>query len=292
MKKQTAGFLLVTVTAIGLAISTILMKWVPGLTGLTPGQVAVLRFAISAPLMWVILLLRRAKSSFIPEQRWQLIGLGLIYAAASLLALFALSRLSSSLYVILVYVYPSLVVFHGLLTGQPVPRLWWVGLPLTMVGLLLAVVDFGQSLVVDFPGVILSLLNGFAIALYNIWSAKVFNKIPDHHVGTTWVNTSAMIAGLGLIPIFGVNLPDTMTGWVLLFSLGIFGTLIPILTLNHGLELIGAARGSVILTLQPVLAVLISTAFLGETLVLQQWLGGLLVVLAIILLQRCPNRKP
>jgi drug/metabolite transporter (DMT)-like permease len=48
----------------------------------------------------------------------------------------------------------------------------------------------------------------------------------------------------------------------------------------------------VILTLQPVLAVLISTAFLGETLVLQQWLGGLLVVLAIILLQRCPNRKP
>ncbi|MEA3327505.1 MAG: DMT family transporter, partial [Chloroflexota bacterium] len=84
---------------------------------------------------------------------------------------------------------------------------------------------------------------------------------------------------------FGLSTPVSTIGWILLFSLGVFGTMLPILAINYALQLMGAARGSVIMTLQPVLAVLISTIFLGEVLTLQQWVGGILVIAAIVMLQ-------
>lgn len=290
MKKQQLGFILMAISAVGLAVGTILMKQIPLRTTMTPGHVAIWRFTISAPLMWLITLARQKKLDWLPRKTWPLIGLGVVYSAASLLALLALGQLSSSLYAIIVYIYPSLVVVYALVAGSAVPRLWWLGLPLTLIGLALVVFDFGQPLQVDVLGVVLSVLNGLVIAVYNILSAKVFADVSNRQVGTTWVNTGAMLAGLGLIFIFGFNAPDSLVGWVLLIALGIFGTLAPILALNAGLQMVGAARGSVIMTLQPVVAVLISTVFFGDILTPQQWLGGAVVILAIILLQRSPDR--
>ena len=292
MKKSSLGFILMAIAGVGLAVATILMKQIPIQTGLTPGQVAIWRFAIAAPLMWVIALARSRQTAVVPKRPWSLLGLGVIYSVASLLALLSLGRLSSSLYVIIVFVYPSFVVLYSLVSGAPVPRRWWLGLPLALIGLALTLFDFRQSITADVIGVILSLLNGLAIAVYNILSAKVFKQVEDRQVGTTWVNTGALAASLFLIPIMGVAAPQTAQGWISLISLGIFGTLIPILSLNAGLQLVGAARGSLIMILQPVVAILLSTTLLAETLSLQQWLGGVLVIIAIVLLQKSPDHYP
>lgn len=291
MKKQQLGFILMALSAVGLAVGTILMKLVPQNTTMTPAHVAVWRFSIAAPLMWLMTVIRQPKSGFIPDRPWWLIGLGVIYSLASLFALLALERLSSSLYVIIVYIYPSLVVIYSLIIGKSVPRLWWLGLPITLIGLVLTVFEFGQSLQVDLVGFLISVLNGFAIAAYMILSEKIFKFVRERQLGTTWVNTGAMLAGFLLIPFMGVSSPESLGGWILLISLGIFGTLIPILALNSGVQMVGAARGSVIVTLQPVVAVLISTIFLGDILTLQQWAGGALVIIAIVLLQRSPDRN-
>lgn len=103
--------------------------------------------------------------------------------------------------------------------------------------------------------------------------------------------TGAMFFNLLWIPVLGIKMPSSALGWLLIVSLGIFATLVPLLSINIGLQLIGAARGSVIITLQPVLAVLFSTLFLGETLTLQQWLGGGLVIAAVILIQLSADRQ-
>ena len=289
-KTQQLGLLLMIVSAIGLATATILMKLIPTNTDLAPGQVAVWRFAIAAPLMWLFTLSSRKKVALPARQIWGLVGLGVVFSAASLLALLSLGRLSSSLYAILVYIYPSLVVIYSLVAKRPVSQLWWLGIPMTLVGLALTVFDFSQSLQVDGLGVILSILNGVVLAVYNILSERIFNRIPDRQVGTTWIITSAMVVGWFFGLIFGFNPPDTLQGWLLLISLGIFGTMVPILTLNYGIQMLGAAQSSVIMTLQPVLAVIFSTIIFSDVLSLQQWLGGILVILAILLLQWSPKR--
>jgi drug/metabolite transporter (DMT)-like permease len=267
------------------------MKLLPLKTPLTPGQVAVWRFLIAAPLMWVITLINRKKSSrLLPQRPWQLLGLGVIYSMASLLALLSLERLPSSIYVILVFVYPSFVVIYALVTRKPVPKMWWLGMPLSLVGLALTVFRFGQPLQFDLLGILFAILNGLAIAIYMISSESVFKHVQDRQLGTTWMNTGAMLMGLGLIAVFGFNAPTTLTGWLLLAGLGVFATLVPILAMNLGIQMIGAARSSLIATLQPVVAVLIATVFLDDVLTGTQWLGGVLVIIAIVLLQRSPDR--
>lgn len=291
MKQRKLGLIIMVLAAIMFGFGAILMKLLLDLTELSPGHVAVWRFAITAPLIWLVYLARGTSSRLVPDRPWRFIGLGLVFSLASFSALFALERLPSSLYVIILFVYPSLVSLYSLVTGRTVPKLLWIGLPLSFVGLVLTAFDFGATVTIDFVGFLITLVNAFAVASYMILSEKVFNKVPERLLGTNWVMTGAMIFGLLMIPIFGIHFPQTTRGWVLLLSLGIFGTLIPILSMNISLQLLGAARGSVIVTLQPVTTILISTLFLGETLSLQQWLGGALVIAAIVLLQLSSDRK-
>ena len=291
MHKKQLGLLLMSISAIGLGVTTILMKILPGEAGMTPGQIAVWRFLIAAPLMWLITLVRKGKEKVIPGQLGRLLGLGGIYSIASLFALLALNRLPSSIYVIILFFYPSLVVIYHLVRRKPVPRLWWLGLPMTVIGLILTVARFGQPVSLDLLGIILTALNGLAIIAYMLLSEKVFAGMDDRQLGSTWVMTGAMVVGLGLIALYGFAAPQTLRGWIYLLTLGIVGTLIPIFAMNVGIQMLGSARSSVISTLQPVVAVLISTIFLHEVLSVYQWVGGIIVIVAIILLQRSPDAQ-
>lgn len=289
MQRKQLGFLLMAVSAIGLAIATIMMKVLPAEANMTPGQIAVWRFLIAAPLMWLILWIRKGEARVVPAQTPRLLLLGGIYSMASLLALTSLNRLPSSIYVIIVFFYPSLIVVYHLVRRQPVPRLWWLGLPLTLVGLVLTVSHFGQPVTLDAIGILLTILNGLAMAIYMLWSEKVFSGVSDRQLGSTWVMTGAMAVGLLLIFLFGFKTPDTVKGWAMLFTLGVVGTLIPIFAMNVGIQMLGSARSSMISTLQPVVTVLISMIFLQEVLSTTQWIGGIMVIFAILLLQRSPD---
>jgi drug/metabolite transporter (DMT)-like permease len=291
MNKQRIGFFLMVLSAVGLASATILIKLIHVHTDLPASQVAVWRFTIAAPLMWLLLLIKKPAAGWVPDRPWSFLGLGLVFTVSSFSAIFALERLPPSLYVILIYLYPSLVVLYALAAGKRVPRLYWLGLPLTLAGLVLTVYQFGESLVVDGVGLLIALLNAFAMASYLILSEKVFSGSRSRRLGTTWMATGAMIAGGLTALMLGLSTPDHLTGWLLVFALGIFGTLVPLMAMNAGLQMIGAARGSLINTLQPVVAVLFATLFLGDRLQLQQWIGGILVITAVILLQRSPDRR-
>ncbi|MBG0770739.1 MAG: EamA family transporter [Anaerolineaceae bacterium] len=289
MPKKQLGLLLMSISAIGLGVTTILMKILPAEAGMTPGQIAVWRFLIAAPLMWLITLVRKKDRKIIPARIGWFLVLGGFYSMASLFALLALNRLPSSIYVIILFFYPSLVVIYHLVRRKPVPRLWWLGLPMAVVGLVLTVARFGQPVNLDLLGIILTVLNGLAIIAYMLLSERVFAGTVDRQLGSTWVMTGAMVIGLGLIALYGFSAPQSLKGWVYLFTMGIVGTLVPIFAMNIGIQMLGSARSSVVSTLQPVVAVLISTVFLHEVLPPFQWLGGVIVIVAIILLQRSPD---
>lgn len=291
MKKKTIGMLLMALSAFMLAYAIILMKIIPQVTRLLPGHVAIWRFSIAAPLLWLIAWFRRSSSRSIPDQPVKLLGLGGVYAVASFSALFALDRLPSSLYVIIVFMYPSLVVLYALILGKAVPKFYWLGLPMTLIGLFLVAFEFGSDISVDLVGLFITLINAVAMAIYMIWSENLLSNSRNRSSSTTWVLTGGMLFGLIMIPFFGLQTPESTIGWILLLALGIFGTLLPILVINYALQLMGAARGSVILTLQPILAVLFSTIFLDEVLAVQQWLGGILVIVAILMFQLSADRN-
>jgi drug/metabolite transporter (DMT)-like permease len=290
MNQKQIGVLLMVLSAVTFSMAIILMKVIPELTPMKPEHVAVWRFTLAAPIFGIITMVDPNRTIYLPNRLWPFLGLGLVFSVASFCAVFALARLPSSIFVIIINISPSLVVLVALLSGRPVPKLFWLGLPLTMVGLVLTVYEFDSKLVVDLEGLLITLLNAVAFGSYMILSELVFYEVKDRILGTQWMLMGAMMAGLIMIPFVGISTPNTPRGWMLLLSLGIFGTVVPLLTMNISLQLLGAARGSVITTLQPVLTVLFSTIFLNETLAAQQWIGGALVVVAVVLLQRSPDR--
>lgn len=292
MKEKHLGVIAMVIAAFGLAIAVMLMKVIPGFTGMPPQHVAIWRFSIAAPVFWVILKLRHHPRRFFPHPPGRFLVLGLVFSVASFSAVFALQRLPSSIYVIIFYIYPSLVTLYALLTGASVPRLFWLGLPLTFAGLALISIEFGAALAIDPIGLVITLVNACAVAVYMILSEKAFKAIDDQLLGTHGVMFGAMLVGIVLIPVLGISTPGDLRGWALMISLSIFGSLVPILAMNVGLRLLTAARGSVIITVQPVLNILLGMLFLSESLNLQQWVGGGLVIAAVILLARSPDRAP
>jgi len=291
MKRKYLGIILMACAAALLAVSNILMKVIPQRTNLLPHHMAIWRFTIAAPLAWLFYLARGRKKQLLPKRPWQLIALGGVFAIANFCAVFALDRLSSSLYVIIVYIYPSLVVLYSLISGRSIPRLYWIGVPLTFIGLFLVAFQLDSDLSMDMLGFVISIVNAVAMAAYVLLSEKFLKNVGNKTLGTNWMMLGAMLSGWLVLPLLGIRTPNTQVGWVLLLSLGVIGTALPILLMNLGIQMLGAARGSVIITLQPVLVVLLSTIFLGDALSLQQWVGGVLVISAIALLQASKNRR-
>lgn len=290
MKERQLGILTMVIASLGLGIAVLFMKVIPDFTGMPPQHVAIWRFTIATPFLLLILKVRKPSQRLLPERPWLFLLLGLVFSAASFSAIFALQRLSSSIYVILIYIYPSLVVVYALLTGGRVPKLFWFGLPLTLVGLFLTSFEFGTALVIDPIGMLIVLINALVLVVYMVLSAKAFTGMKSPVVGSSAVMIGAFLVGLSAIPILGITTPGTIQGWVYLVLFSVLGTVMPILGMNVSLGLLGAARGSVIITLQPVFTVLMAMIFLNETLTLQQWVGGALVIFAVYLLQRSPDR--
>lgn len=291
MKKEQLGFILMILAASGFAISVILMRVMTQSMAMPTHQIGIWRYTIAGFTIWLFDFFRMENSSLPKEKPFRLIGLGFIFTLSGFSALFALDRIPSSLYIIILYIYPSLIVLYSLIRNRPVPSLFWLGLPMSFIGLVLTVYQPGQKLVIDSFGLLMTIINALSMMVYMIWSEKVFRTVNDRLSGTKWVMTGAMLTSVVLIPFLGLSLPDLGRDWILLLSYSFFGTLMPVLSLNAGVQLIGAARGSVIITFQPVITILLSLLFLNEILTLQQWFGGLLVISAVIFLQLSPDRK-
>ena len=291
MNRKMLGVILMVVSAVGLASSTIVIKLIQLRADLPPAHVAIWRFTIAAPLMLLTLAVKQPSEGLVPKPFWPFLLLGAVFSICNFSAVFAIARIDPSLYVIILYIYPSLVVLYSLFAGRKVPRLSWLGLPLTLLGLALVSFNFKGSLSVDPVGFGITLINAGAMMVYVILSEKVFQQCESRRLGTTWMALGAMLVGWLTIPALEISLPQSTTGWLLIGSLAIFGALIPLLAMNIAIQLIGAARASVINTLQPVIAVLFATLFLGDRLDLRQWVGGFLVILAVIILQISPDSR-
>ena len=79
MKDKHIGFLAMVVASLGLAVAVMLMKVIPQLTQMPPAHVAIWRFTLAAPPLWIYLILQRRSLQETFRHPWAFLGLGLIY---------------------------------------------------------------------------------------------------------------------------------------------------------------------------------------------------------------------
>jgi drug/metabolite transporter (DMT)-like permease len=87
-------------------------------------------------------------------------------------------------------------------------------------------------------------------------------------------------------------LPRNPSGWAVGFGIAVFPTMVAISLFMAGLPRVGAARAALLSTWEPVVTVLLAVLILGDRLSLVQVLGGVLVIVAVLLVQAAHLWRP
>lgn len=254
-------------------------------SGVTPAMLLALRFGLAVALLAPVVFLRRLR---LPRGR-TLLGfafMGLLYTAQSQAYFTALLHASSGLVGLLLYAYPVLVTLIGVGLGWERPDLR------TCLLLALAIAGMAVTLGSDLQGTPLGIALGLAAAgiyaLYIVTGGRIMAGV-DPLAGTLVIMTAAAV-GNGVLALGSdAALPADATAWMAVAAIALFSTVMAIAFFLVGIKYVGAARASIISTIEPVITIALGVAVLGETISTGQLVGGAMVLAAVILLAARPH---
>lgn len=216
---------------------------------------------------------------------------GISYA----LSLFGLASITASLSVLLWATEPMLIIgFAWVLLGERVDLRTAVATLVALVGVVLVVFEGGEG---EPFGVVLTLAGVAACAVYTIVTRK-------------WLASQSMIqvvmaqqaAALGFALVLAVaagaasgsGIPDaSQAAWISAVGSGILYYGVAFWLYLTGLRQLPATAAGLFLTLIPVFGVIAGHVFLDERLDPRQWIGAMLIVVALAATQRrLPDPPP
>ena len=215
---------------------------------------------------------------------------GLIYTGQSLTYFVALHSLPASLVVLIAYIYPSLVVVAGwLFLRRTVSRWHWLALAASFAGVALLVggtrFEFSWALV-------LAIASPTIYTGYILIGERVMTSVPAVAASAVIMSGAALAFCLLAALNHELALPRNANGWAVGVGIALFPTMVAISLFMAGLPRVGAARAALISTVEPVITVVLAVVLLGDRLSAVQVVGGVLVLLAVILVQAAHLWRP
>lgn len=263
------------------------------------------RFGVGAVLAWLWVLANpgtRAGLRRMPRRAvLAALGLGVWYTSNSSTYFAGLETVPASLAALIVYIYPALVAVISLRFGQPLRgRRAWGALGLALAGVALAV---GSPPATATPPPLSGLLLILASpVIYSVWivlATRLTGEDRDD-VGrdsgsqvdpiaagaiilaatavTFWV--SALAAGQPVLP---ARIPQG--AWFGMIGIGVVSTFVAVQGFYAGAHRIGAARASLVSTVEPIWTIALAGLLFGELLTPIQLAGGALIIGGVIISQ-------
>ena len=258
------------------------------LDSLGPASLLFWRFSIAAVVLWVALLVWRGGGGPNPLDvpRWTLLGLGVVFGLLVLTGFLALDRIDASLYIVLVYIYPVLVVVGSAWFGTRPARSTWLALALVMAGIVLTVPElFTGVRNVSAIGIGLTLAQAVIFAAYMIVSKRVVPQAIDGVVTAAWIVLGASLVIAPIALVGGLVRPH---GSDLVFEVAAFAlipTVVSTICFFQAMRYIVPGAVAMVQTLEVVLVIVWAVVFLGEELRAIKIVGALVVVGGVLLAQ-------
>ena len=217
----------------------------------------------------------------------QLAGIGgLGQAAIAFLSLSALAYIPAAMLVFLFYTFPAWVALRAAilrterLTGT---RLFSLLLSFTGVGVM-----------VGWPGAESVHPLGAGLALSAAVVYALFIPLIDRLregvsavVATAWVAVGAMLIFLvAAVVMRELVAPSGLLPWLYIVGLGTLSTALAFTLFLHGLQVLGPVSSAIITTAEPFFVASLAALVLDQPITLQTVIGGSLIAVAVIVLQR------
>jgi len=266
--------------------------------GATVGTLLAARFVLAAALLWGFAACSRGirRLRAVPRRDVALaLGLGAIgYSAQAGSYFAALDRLDASLLSLLVYTFPAIVAVAAAALGRErAGRRTAAALALSSLGLALVVAGAGAG-ALDPLGTALGLTAACVYAAYVLVSERIAQRLGPLALAALVCAGAAATLTLGAAATGELRPADvTPAGFGWLVAIAIVSTVGALALFFAGLPLVGPTAASILSTAEPVTAVVLAFAVLGDTLGPVQLAGGALVLAAATVLSLArPQEQP
>jgi drug/metabolite transporter (DMT)-like permease len=268
------------------------------------------RFLVGAALAWAWLLLNPHLRAALRRLRRRdvavSVALGVLYTGNSATYFAGLETVSASLAALIVYVYPALVAVLSLQVGRPLEgRRAWGALGIALAGVALAVGNIDQATAPPVTGL---LLIAASPVIYTIWivlsarlsgegrtgvGADAATRVNPLAAGTVMLSATAVTYWLSAVALGQPVLPAQIPAgaWFGLVGVGIVSTFLAVLAFYGGAHRIGAARASIVSTVEPIWTIVLAGLLLQESLGPLQLVGGAMILAGVILAQTGGSRS-
>ena len=260
--------------------------------GLGSEQALAFRFLLAAFGMVAIAFLVGQNPLRIERKRLiLLLAMGAIgYCAQSLTYFIALRSLPASLVVLIAYIYPSLVVAAGwLFLHRAVSAMHLLALAASFVGLVMLV---GGAQFQIAWALVLAVASPVIYTAYILVGERVMGSVPALAASAVIITGAAVSFCILAAINHELALPLTVGGWAVVVGLAVFPTMLAISLFLAGLPRVGASRAALLSTWEPVVTVGLAVIVLGDRLSFVQVIGGMLVLLAVVVVQGAQLWKP
>jgi len=248
------------------------------------------RSTITAGVVGLLLVHYRVALKFERRHRWALPGIGLLIGVQSVCLYSAVARLPVALALLAFNTYPLwTALWARVVYGHRAERRVLMAMPAMLLGLALALDVLGAASGLGAAGQWQQIGAGVAFALAAAATFGLALVLTQHEAGDVdgrlrTATTMALVAVLALAASRlqgGLHLPNAAAGWVGLGALTfLYGTAFTILFTV--LPRLGVVGNSAIMNVEPIFALGLAWAVLGQSIAAVQVLGGLIVVATVV----------
>ena len=249
-----------------------------------------LRSGVTAVVVGALVIFYRVPLKFSPRHRRALPAIGVLIAAQSLCLYSAVARLPVALALLSFNTFPLwTALWARVLYRHRAERRMLLAMPVLLAGLALALDVFGAASGIGAVAQWQRIGIGVAFALAAAALFGLALVLTQHEAGdldgrVRTMTTMALVAVLALAGSSvqdGLRWPEATAGWIGLAALTLlYGTAFTILFTV--LPRLGVVGNSAIMNVEPIFALVLAWALLGQAIATVQVIGGLLVVATVV----------
>lgn len=257
-------------------------------------QLVSIRAVISAIVIFIFLFFKNRRLLQIEIRDYiYFVGTGILsFGFFNWCFFIAINKTSLSVAAILLYTAPAFVmVFSSILFKEKMTNRKIAALILTFIGCVFVTAFVnGTGGNISALGILAGLGSGLGYALYSIFGRYALKKY-DSYTVTFY---TFVFASIGVVPISNlkgtISLLSNTNAIYYAIALSLTATVLPFLLYTKGLSQLETSKASIVATLEPVVATVISIVIFKESISIFKIIGILVVIFAVsILEEKCEN---
>lgn len=262
-----------------------------GITGLpfTPAEVISAQFVIGIAVILMLNAIGKAKKrgavvNASRREMFQLLVAGTSTGLTSIFYYLAVKYIPVSIGIVLLMQTVWMGVLLEMVLEKQLPsKIKLVAVAVVLLGTALATNLIDSTAQLDWRGIVLGLLAAASFTTTMFTANRVA-------IGVSSAQRSLymLLGGSVMVLFFALATQTTPFNYDIFYKWGIllalFGTVIPPMLMNAGFPLTGIGLGSIVSALELPVSVLMAYFLLNETVVATQWLGIVLIILAIVMM--------